>query len=58
MVDQCINYDMDPFLGPVCKDGKLPRPSPLANAAGAGSGDGKNAYEALGAKSFNYHVGW
>ena len=57
VVDQCVNYDKDPFLGPVGKDGKLARQSPSANAAGAGPGDGDNPYEALAAKSFNYHVG-
>ncbi len=56
VVVQCVNFDKDPFLGPVGKDGKVIR-IPSANAAGAALGDGKNVYEALVAKSFNYHLG-
>ncbi len=56
VVDQCVNFDKDPFLGPVSKDGKVVR-NASANAAGATPVDGKNAYEALRAKSFNYHFG-
>jgi hypothetical protein len=56
MVNQCVNYNKDPFLGPVGKDGKVAR-TPLANAAGAALGEGENAYKALAAKSFNYHFG-
>ncbi len=56
VVDQCVNFDKDPFLGPVGKDGKVAR-NPLANAAGAAPGDGKNVYEALTAKSCKYHLG-
>jgi hypothetical protein len=56
VVDQCVNFDKDPFLGPMGKDGKVGQ-NPLASAAGAAPGDGKNVYEALVAKSFNYHHG-
>jgi hypothetical protein len=55
VVEQCTNYDKDPWKGPVGKDGKAPvRGNPLANTADADSGD---PYEALGGKSFNYHFG-
>jgi hypothetical protein len=54
VIKQCINFDKDPWSGPVDKDGKVPC-SPLANAAGTNSGDGGNAYNALVNKSFNYH---
>ncbi len=54
MVNQWVNYDKDPFLGPVGKDGKIVR-TPFANVA---TGDGENANNALAAKSFNYHFGW
>ena len=54
VVKQCVNFDKDPWLGPVGKDSKVPR-SPLANAAGTNSGDGGNTYDALANKSFNYH---
>jgi hypothetical protein len=47
--DQCVNFDKDPFLGLVGKDGKVVR-NASANAAGATPVDGKNAYKALGAK--------
>jgi hypothetical protein len=56
VVDQCVNFDNDPFLGHVGKDGKVVR-NTSANAAGATPGDGKNAYEALAAKLFNYRFG-
>jgi hypothetical protein len=56
VVDQCINFDKDLFLGPVGKGGKVVR-NASANAAGATPGDGKNAYKALAAKLFNYHFG-
>jgi hypothetical protein len=46
VVKQSINFDKDPWSGPVGKDGKAPC-SPLANAAGTNSGDGENAYKAL-----------
>ncbi len=55
VVEQCTNYNKDPWKGPVGKDGKLPpRGNPSANAAGADSGD---PYDALSKKSFNYHFG-
>ena len=55
VVEQCTNYDKDHWKGPVGKDGKAPvRGNPLANTAGADSGD---PYEALQGKSFNYHFG-
>jgi hypothetical protein len=56
MVKQCVNYNKDLFLGPVGKDSKVSQ-TQLANAAGAALGEGENAYEALAAKSFNYHFG-
>jgi hypothetical protein len=56
VVDQCVNFNKVPFLGPVGKDGKVVQ-NPSANAAGAAPGDGENVYEALVAKSFNYHLG-
>jgi hypothetical protein len=49
VVKQCINFDKGPWLGPVSKDGKVPR-SPSANAAGTNSGNGGNAYDALANK--------
>jgi hypothetical protein len=54
VIKQCVNFDKDPWSGPVGKDSKVPS-SPLANAAGTNSGDGGNAYDALANKSFNYH---
>jgi hypothetical protein len=56
IVDQCINYNKVPFLGPVGKNGKVAR-IPSVNVAGSGPSDGNNAYEALASKSFNYHFG-
>jgi hypothetical protein len=56
VIKQCVNFDKDPWLGPVSKDGKAPH-SPLANVAGANSGNGENAYRAFTNKSFNYHFG-
>jgi hypothetical protein len=56
VVDQCVNFDKDLFLGPVGKDGKVVQ-NPSANAAATATGDGKNVYEELAAKSFNYHLG-
>jgi hypothetical protein len=56
VMDQCVNFDKDPFLGPVGNNGKVVQ-NPLANDAGAAPRDGKNVYEALVAKSFNYHLG-
>jgi hypothetical protein len=55
-VDQRVNFNKDPFLGPQGKDGKVIR-NPSGNAAGAAPGDGKNVYKVLAAKSFNYHLG-
>ena len=53
VVDQCTNYDKDPWKGPVGRDGKpAPRGPPSASAAGA---DAENPYEALASKSFNHH---
>jgi hypothetical protein len=50
-----MNYDKDPWKGPVGKDGKpIPRGTPSANAAGTNS---ESPYEALSSKSFNYHFG-
>ncbi len=54
VVEQCINFDKDPWSDPVGKDSKVPC-SPSVNAAGTNSGDGGNAYKALANKSFNYH---
>jgi hypothetical protein len=56
VVDQCVNYGMDLFLDPVSKNSKVAR-TPSENAAGSGPRDGKNAYEVLASKSFNYHFG-
>jgi hypothetical protein len=56
VMDQCVNFDKDPFLGPVGKDGQVVQ-TPSVNAASTAPGDGKNVYEALAAKSFNYHLG-
>ena len=39
VVEQCTNYDKDPWKGPVGKDGKVPKSGPSANAAGADAGD-------------------
>jgi hypothetical protein len=52
-VEQCTNYDKDPWKGPVGKDGK-PAHTHSTNAAVA---DSDNPYDALAAKSFNYHFG-
>jgi hypothetical protein len=55
VVDQCMNYNKDPWKGPVGKDGKpIPRGTPSANAAGTNS---KSPYKALSSKSFNYRFG-
>ena len=54
VVDQCTNYDKDPWKGPVGRDGKAPKGAPSANLAGADSG---NPYELLAHKSFNHHFG-
>jgi hypothetical protein len=54
VVDQCTNYDKDPWQGPVDKTGKVTRTTPSANTVGT---DNENPYEALSAKSFNYHFG-
>jgi len=54
VVEQCTNYDKDPWKGPIGKDGKIPKGGPSANTAGADTGD---PYEALGNKSFNHHFG-
>ncbi len=57
VVEQCVNFEKDPWLGPVGKDGKVSS-NPLANATGTNTaGEGENAYEALAGKSFNYHFG-
>jgi hypothetical protein len=53
IVKQCTNYDKEPWNGPVGKDGK-PARTHSANTAGAES---DNPYDALAAKSFNYHFG-
>ena len=52
VVEQCTNYDKDPWKGPVGEEGKVPCPTPFANAAGS---EGENPYDVLSAKSFNYH---
>jgi len=54
VVEQCTNYDKDPWKGQVGKDGKVPRPTLSANAAGS---EGESLYDALSAESFNYHFG-
>jgi hypothetical protein len=56
VVNQCVKYNKDPFLGPVGKDSKVAR-TPSANATGATLGEGENVYKALAAKLFNYHFG-
>ncbi len=56
VVNQCVNYNKDPFLGPVSKNSKVAR-TPSANVIGSGPSDGNNVYEALASKSFNYHFG-
>jgi len=52
VVEQCTNYDKDPWKGPVGRDGNVPKGTPSANAAGADTGD---PYEILVGKSFNDH---
>ena len=54
VVEQCTNYDKDPWKGQVGKDGKVPRSTLSANAAGS---EGESLYDALSAESFNYHFG-
>jgi hypothetical protein len=57
VVKQCVNFDKDPWSGPVGKDGKAPS-STSANAAGTTTaGEGDKAYNALTSKLFNYHFG-
>jgi hypothetical protein len=51
VVEQCNNYDKDPWKGPIGKDGK-PARTPSANTAGT---DPENPYELLSGKSLNYH---
>ncbi len=52
VVEQCTNYDKDPWKGPVGRNGKVPKGMSSANAAGTDSGD---PYEVLAGKSFNHH---
>jgi len=54
VVEQCTNYDKDPWKGPVGQDGKDPKRTPSANTAGTDFGD---PYDVLGGKSFNHHFG-
>ncbi len=55
VVEQCTNYDKDPWKGLVGKDSKaLVCGNPLANTASADSGD---PHKALERKSFNRHFG-
>ena len=54
VVEQCTNYNTDPWKGPIGQDGKVPKGTPLANTAGANSGD---PYEVLAGRSFNHHFG-
>jgi hypothetical protein len=42
VVDQCTNYDKDPWRGPVDKTGKVTRTTPSANTVGS---DNENPYE-------------
>ncbi len=53
VVEQCTNYNKDPWKGPVGKGGK-PACTHFANATGADSDD---PYDGLAAKSFSYHFG-
>jgi hypothetical protein len=55
-VDQCTNYDKDPWKGPVRKDGKPPRGNSSANAT-AGTDSHTDPYNSLASKSFNNHFG-
>jgi hypothetical protein len=54
VVEQCTNYDKDPWKGPVGWDGRAPKGTPSANTAGADSGD---PYKVLAGHSFNHHFG-
>ena len=54
VVEQCTNYEKDPWKGPVGPNGKVPKGTSSANVAGADSGD---PYEVLTGKSFNHHFG-
>ena len=56
VVDQCTNYDKDPWKGPVGKDGKPPCGNSSANAT-AGTDSHTDPYDSLASKSFNYHFG-
>ena len=56
VVDQCTNYNKDPWKGPVGKDGKPPRGNSSANAT-AGTDSHTDPYDSLASKSFNYHFG-
>ena len=52
-----MNYDKDPWKGPVGKDGKpIPHGTPSANTASTNS-ESPYTYKALSSKSFNYHFG-
>jgi hypothetical protein len=53
VVEQCTNYDKDPWKGLVGQDGK-PACTPSANATGA---DSNIPYNAFPVTSFNYHFG-
>jgi hypothetical protein len=53
VVEQCINYNKDPWKGPIGRDGKVPKGTPSANTAGA---DSDNPYEVIAGQSFNHHV--
>ena len=54
VVEQCINYNKDPWKGPIGQDVKVPKGTTSANTASANSGD---PYEVLAGKSFNHHFG-
>ena len=54
VVKQCINYNKDPWKGPVDQDGKVSKGTPPANTAGA---DSNNPYKVLVGRSFNHHFG-
>jgi hypothetical protein len=57
VVEQCVNFDKDPWLCPGGKDSKAPH-STSANAAGTTTaGEGDDAYDPLAGKSFDYHFG-
>ena len=54
VVEQCTNYDKDPWKSPAGCNGRAPKGTPSANTTGTDFGD---PYEVLAGRSFNHHFG-